>query len=183
MHKAYGPTGIGGLYINRSIQHNVHPLFTGGGTIRDVSCDKTEYESGPVYFEPGTPNMEGAYASMHAIRFLRNMGMENIFLHDKDLTSYAIQKLTELEEVILYSKGDDICGAVSFNIKNQHPYDVGVILDKYGIAVRTGHHCTQPLMKKLKIPGTIRISFGIYNTKEELDYFIEKLKKAIKMLG
>lgn len=182
MHKAYGPTGIGGLYINRSVQHNVHPLFTGGGTIRDVSWDKTEYERGPVYFEPGSPNMEGAYASMHAIRFLEDLGMENIFMHDKDLTAYAIQKLSELEEVSLFSKGDDICGAVSFNVKNIHPYDVGVILDRYGIAVRTGHHCTQPLMKKLKIPGTIRVSFAIYNTHEEIDFFIDKLKKAIKML-
>lgn len=183
MHKAYGPTGFGVLYINQNIQHEIHPVFTGGGIIRDVSWDITEYESGPVYYEPGTPNMEGAYASMHAIRFLEDVGMENIYLHDRDLTAYAIQKLSELDEVMLYSKGDDICGAVSFNVKNMHPYDVGVLLDNYGIAVRTGHHCTQPLMKKLNIPGTIRVSFAIYNTREEINFFVDKLKKAIKMLG
>ncbi|MCX8081620.1 MAG: cysteine desulfurase [Bacteroidia bacterium] len=183
MHKAYGPTGFGVLYIQKKSQSELNAVFTGGGTIKEVTWEKTEYENGPLYFEPGTPHMEGAFASMKALEYLENIGMNRIFEHDKRLTSYAIEKIKEMEEVELYSEGEDICGAVSFNVKGQHPYDVGVLLNNYGIAVRTGHHCTQPLMKKLGIPGTVRASFALYNTISEIDYFIDKLKKCIRMLN
>jgi len=182
MHKVYGPTGVGILYIRKNVYDKLHPAFTGGGTIKQVDWEKTEYETGPVRFEPGTPNLEGVYATGYALEFIQHIGMSEIHAHEKNLTNHALERLQEINEVELYSRGEDICSVISFNVKGVHPYDVGTLLDQYGIAVRTGHHCTQPLMKRLGISGTVRISFALYNTPEEVDYFIEKLKKIILML-
>ena len=182
-HKIYGPTGIGILYMSKKWLNELPISKTGGGTIKTVSFEKTEYAEGCLRFEPGTPNIEGAIGFGAAINYINQFGMEAIHHHELDLVNYAQSKLAEITEVIVYGKSLNKAGVISFNVKNQHPFDVGTLLDKYGIAVRTGHHCTQPLMSLLGIQGTIRISFAIYNTKQEIDFFIEKLKKVITMLN
>lgn len=182
-HKIYGPTGTGILYMAEKWLKNLPISKPGGGTIKTVSFEKTEYAEGALRFEPGTPNIEGAIGFAAAIDYLNQFGMEAIHKHESELVNYAQTKLSEIDEVILYGKSLNKAGVISFNIKNHHPFDVGTLLDKYGIAVRTGHHCTQPLMSLLGIQGTVRISFAIYNTKQEIDFFIEKLKKVIIMLN
>jgi cysteine desulfurase/selenocysteine lyase len=182
-HKMYGPTGVGVLYMNNYWLNNLPINKTGGGTIKTVSFEKTEYAEGALRFEPGTPNIAGVIGFEAAIKFMNEIGMQNIYSHELQLVNYAQQKLRDIDEVILYGTSDEKAGVVSFNLKNQHPFDVGTLLDKYGIAVRTGHHCTQPLMQHLGIQGTVRVSFAVYNTKEEIDFFIEKLKNVIRMLS
>ncbi len=182
-HKIYGPTGTGILYMTEKWLKNLPISKPGGGTIKTVSFKKTEYAEGALRFEPGTPNIEGAIGFAAAIDYLNQFGMEAIHKHESELVNYAQIKLSEIDEVILYGKSLNKAGVISFNIKNHHPFDLGTLLDKYGIAVRTGHHCTQPLMSLLGIQGTVRISFAIYNTKQEIDFFIEKLKKVITMLS
>ncbi|MBS1651387.1 MAG: cysteine desulfurase [Bacteroidetes bacterium] len=181
-HKMYGPTGIGILYMSEKWLQELPVSKVGGGTIKTVSFEKTEYEQGALRFEPGTPNISGAIGFAEAIKFTNIVGITSIYKHELDLVNYAQKQLNELPEVIQYGVSKEKAGVISFNVKNQHPFDVGSLLDKYGIAVRTGHHCTQPLMKVLNTQGTIRASFAIYNTKQELNYFIEKLKKVITML-
>ncbi len=181
-HKMYGPTGIGVLYLSEKWIQDLPITKTGGGTIKTVSFEKTEYADGALRFEPGTPHIAGAIGFAEAIRFMNELGMESIYNHEHELVQYAQELLLQISEVIVYGKSENKAGVISFNIKGQHPFDVGTLLDKYGIAVRTGHHCTQPLMQCLNIQGTIRISFGVYNTKEEVVFFIEKLKRVIKML-
>lgn len=182
-HKIYGPTGVGVLYMNDYWLNNLPISKTGGGTIKTVSFEKTEYAEGALRFEPGTPNIAGVIGFAAAIDFMNEIGLSNIYNHELELVNYAQQKLKEIDEVILYGVSNRKAGVISFNIKNQHPFDVGTLLDKYGIAVRTGHHCTQPLMQHLGIQGTVRVSFAVYNTKDEIDFFIGKLLKVIKMLN
>ena len=182
-HKMYGPTGVGVLYMNNYWLNNLPISKTGGGTIKTVSFEKTEYAEGALRFEPGTPNIAGVIGFAAAIDFMNEIGLSNIYNHELELVKYSQQKLKEIDEVILYGVSNHKAAVISFNVKNQHPFDVGTLLDKYGIAVRTGHHCTQPLMQHLGIQGTVRVSFAVYNTKEEIDYFIEKLLKVIKMLN
>ncbi len=182
-HKMYGPTGIGLLYLSEKWLKDLPVSKPGGGTIKTVTFEKTEYAENALRFEPGTPHIAGAVGFAAAIDFMNAIGMQTIFEHEHELVQYAQQKMSELPEVIVYGKSNNKAGVISFNIKNNHPFDVGTLLDKYGIAVRTGHHCTQPLMQCLNIQGTVRISFAIYNTKEEVDFFIEKLKRVIKMLN
>jgi cysteine desulfurase/selenocysteine lyase len=181
-HKIYGPTGTGILYMSDKWLKELPTTKPGGGTIKTVSFEKTEYAEGALRFEPGTPNIEGVIGFAAAIRYLNRFGMKNIHAHETELVNYAQEKLSEINEVIVYGKSKAKAAVISFNVKDVHPFDVGTLLDKYGIAVRTGHHCTQPLMNLLCVPGTVRISFGIYNTKEEIDFFAEKLKKVITML-
>ena len=181
-HKMYGPTGTGILYMSEKWLNELPVSKPGGGTIKTVSFKKTEYAEGALRFEPGTPNIAGVVGFAEAITYLLQFGMNTIHKYELDLVNYAQYKLAEMPEVILYGKSQNKAAVISFNVKNTHPFDVGTLLDKYGIAVRTGHHCTQPLMAFLCVPGTIRISFGIYNTKAEIDFFIEKLKKVITML-
>ncbi len=181
-HKIYGPTGVGILYMSEKWLKNLPISKPGGGTIKTVTFEKTEYAEGSLRFEPGTPNISGAIGFAAAVNYLNQFGMQTIHNHELELVNYAQNKLSEISEVIIYGKSLNKAGVISFNIKNNHPFDVGTLLDKYGIAVRTGHHCTQPLMNLLGIQGTIRISFAIYNTKSEIDFFIEKLKKVINML-
>ena len=182
-HKIYGPTGVGILYMSERWLKDLPQARSGGGTIKTVSFEKTEYVEGALRLEPGTPNISGAIAFAEAIKFVDGIGMQTIFEHEQALVQHAQKKLKEIPEVTIYGVDDHKAGVISFNVKGQHPFDVGTLLDKYGIAVRTGHHCTQPLMQCLNIQGTVRISFAIYNTKEEIDFFIEKLKKVIGMLS
>lgn len=182
-HKMYGPTGIGLLYLSEKWLSGLSVSKPGGGTIKTVSFERTEYAEGALRFEPGTPDISGAIGFAEALRFMSGVGMPAIFEHEHALTQYAQARLKQLPEVEIYGESSRKAGVISFNVKGQHPFDVGTLLDKYGIAVRTGHHCTQPLMACLNIAGTVRISFAIYNTKEEVDVFIEKLKKTIRMLS
>lgn len=182
-HKMYGPTGTGLLYMNEKWLRSLPVTKPGGGTIKTVSFEKTEYAEGALRFEPGTPNIEGVIGFASAINYINQFGIEAIHQHEHELVNYAQEKLSEIPEVVLYGRSAEKAGVISFNVKNNHPFDVGTLLDKYGIAVRTGHHCTQPLMQILNVPGTVRISFALYNTKSEIDFFIEKLKKVISMLS
>ncbi len=182
-HKIYGPTGIGLLYMSEKWLNELPITKPGGGTIKTVSFKKTEYAEGALRFEPGTPHIAGAIGFAEAVRFVDEIGMDTIFTYEHELVQHAQTLLKQIPEVIIYGESELKAGVISFNIKNQHPFDVGTLLDKYGIAVRTGHHCTQPLMECLGIQGTVRISFAVYNTKQEIDFFIEKLKKVITMLN
>jgi cysteine desulfurase / selenocysteine lyase len=181
-HKVYAPTGIGVLWMDKKWLNKLNLVKAGGGTIKTVSLDKTEYAEGPLRFEPGTPNIEGVIGLAEAIKYISLIGMDNISKHEHTLLEHATKKLNELSEIEIYANHLNKAAVISFNVKGAHPFDVGTLLDKYGIAVRTGHHCTQPLMNCFGIPGTVRASFGMYNTIEEVESFIEALKKSIKML-
>jgi len=182
-HKMYGPTGTGILYMSKKWLKELPVSSPGGGTIKTVTFHETVFAEGALRFEAGTPNIEGVIGFDAAVKYMTEIGMQSIAKHEHELTRYAQMKLSELEEIEQYGRSENKAGVISFNVKKQHPFDVGTLLDKYGIAVRTGHHCTQPLMELLGIPGTVRISFALYNRKEEIDIFIDKLKKTIKMLG
>ena len=182
-HKVYAPTGVGVLWMNKKWISGLQLSRAGGGTIKTVSFEKTEYVDGPLRFEPGTPNIEGVIGLAEALKYLNGIGMKNIAKHEHTLLKYATERLNDFPEVEIYANSFDKAAVISFNVKGVHPFDVGTLLDKYGIAVRTGHHCTQPLMKHFNIPGTVRASFGMYNTLEEVNLFIEALQKSIKMLS
>ena len=154
-----------------------------GKTIKTVSFEKTVYADGPLKFEAGTPNVEGAIGLAAALNYINEIGLSTISSHEDELMHYATQKLREIKGVKIYGDVQNKAAVISFNVNNIHPFDVGTILDKQGVAVRTGHHCTQPLMRFFNIPGTIRASFSFYNTKTEIDVFISALEKAIKMLS
>lgn len=182
-HKMYGPTGIGLLYLSEKWLNELPVADTGGGTIKTVSFEKTVYADGALRFEPGTPHIAGAIGFAAAIKFMDEVGMNHLYEHESSLLNHAQKALQQMPEVELYGLNNHKAGVISFNVKGQHPFDVGTLLDKYGVAVRTGHHCTQPLMQCLGVQGTIRISFAIYNSIEEVDFFTEKLKKTITMLS
>jgi len=184
-HKMYSPTGIGVLYAKQKYHEWLYPLSSGGGAIIDVNCFDTEFAEMPLRLEAGTPNIEGAYGLGAAIDFIyENGGIDKFHLWEENLKKYLHQKLFELsDDLDIYTTPETpSVSVISFNVKNQHPFDVGTLLNNYGIAVRTGHHCTQPLMKYLKIQGTVRVSLAAYNTFEEIDKFIFALQKTIKML-
>jgi cysteine desulfurase/selenocysteine lyase len=182
-HKLYAPTGVGVLWMDKKWFKKLEVSKVGGGTIKTVTFEKTEYVTGPMRFEPGTPNIEGVVGLAAAINYLNAFGMDKISKHEHTLLKYATERLNEIPEVEIYANHLDKAAVISFNVKGAHPFDVGTLLDKYGIAVRTGHHCTQPLMKHFNIPGTVRASFAMYNTLEEINQFIEALQKSIKMLS
>ncbi len=182
-HKVYAPTGVGVLWMNKNWLPKLQLSKAGGGTIKTVSFEKTEYVDGPLRFEPGTPNIEGVIGLAEALKYLNSVGMDKIAKHEHTLLKYATEKLNEFPEVEIYANHLNKAAVISFNVKGAHPFDVGTLLDKYGIAVRTGHHCTQPLMKHYNIPGTVRASFAMYNTLVEVNSFIEALQKSIKMLS
>lgn len=184
-HKMYAPTGIGVLYAKEKYHQWLYPLSSGGGAIVDVDLYDTQYADVPLRLEAGTPNIEGGVGLKTAIDFIyQNGGIHQFYLWEEELRKYLYEKMFELnDELEIYTTdGTPSVSVISFNVKNQHPFDVGTLLNNYGIAVRTGHHCTQPLMKYLNIQGTVRVSLAIYNTKEEIDNFITALKKTIKML-
>lgn len=184
-HKMYGPTGIGVLYGKEDILNALPPFHGGGEMIKDVTMEKSTYACLPFKFEAGTPDIAGIIGLGAAVDFINSIGIQNIHDYEKELVDYTIQRLSEFNEVVIYAKDAEHSGAVSFNLKldGVHSSDVGMILDKKGIAVRTGHHCAQPIMQHFDIPGTVRASFAVYNTKEEIDTFIDGLKTAIRMLG
>jgi len=184
-HKMYGPTGIGALYGKEELLLQLPPYQGGGEMIKEVHFEESTYADLPYKFEAGTPNICGGIAFGVTIDYIQQLGMEAIATHEHKLLEYAIAKLQNIEGITLYGN-DDLSkrtAVISFNLQNIHPYDVGVILDQLGIAVRTGHHCAQPIMDFYCIPGTIRASFAVYNTFEEIDTFVEAVKKAQKMLS
>jgi len=182
-HKICGPTGIGILYGKEAWLHKLPPYQGGGEMIATVSFEKTTYADLPHKFEAGTPNIEGGIVLGTAIDYLNEIGFDNIAQYEHELLDYATEKLLQIEGVKIYGTATAKTSVISFNIGNIHPYDIGTIIDKLGIAVRTGHHCAQPIMDFYKIPGTIRASFAFYNTKEEIDIMIAALKKAQMMLS
>lgn len=182
-HKVYAPTGTGVLWMNKQWVGKLKLSRSGGGTIKTVSFDKTDYVEGALRYEPGTPNIEGVLGLASALKYVSEIGIEKIAKHEHTLLKYATERLNEIPEVEIYANHLEKAAVISFNVKGAHPFDVGTLLDKYGIAVRTGHHCTQPLMARYKIPGTVRASFAMYNTLEEVNIFIEALQKSIKMLS
>ncbi len=181
-HKVYGPTGIGILYGKEDVLNAMNPFHGGGEMIKNVTFEKTTYNKLPYKFEAGTPNICGSIALAEALKFVDKIGIENIAKHENELLEYASEKMLQIEGLKIYGTAKYKSGVVSFLIDGIHPYDLGVLLDKQGIAIRTGNHCTQPLMDKFCIEGTCRISFAIYNTIEEIDVFIKALNRAILML-
>ncbi|WP_231374066.1 aminotransferase class V-fold PLP-dependent enzyme [Aureivirga marina] len=182
-HKMYGPTGIGFLYGKEEWLHKLPPYHGGGEMIKEVTFEKTTYADLPHKFEAGTPNIEAGIVFGTAIDYINEIGIENIKAYEHELLEYGTEKLLEIEGLKIYGTSPNKTSVISFNIEGIHPYDIGTIIDKLGIAVRTGHHCTQPIMNFYKIPGTIRASFAFYNTKEEIDALVEALKKAKMMLS
>ena len=181
-HKVFGPTGVGVLYGKKEILDQMPPYQGGGDMIAKVTFEKTTYNELPHKFEAGTPNISGGICLGTAFEYLESLDMEAIQLHEKDLLDYATEQLKEIDGVRLIGTAPEKTSVVSFVVEGTHPFDIGTLLDKQGVAVRTGHHCTQPLMDKYNIPGTIRASFALYNTKEEIDVFIIALKRSINML-
>jgi cysteine desulfurase / selenocysteine lyase len=182
-HKMYGPTGIGFLYGKRALLDAMPPWRGGGEMISSVSFDvPTTFNVPPYKFEAGTPHISGAIALGAAIKWMESVGLDNIAAHELALTKYAHEKLLQIEGLRIYGTADNKAGVVSFLVEGTHPSDLGTLLDQLGVAVRTGHHCTEPLMDWYKIPGTVRASFGAYNTFEEIDALVAALERAIKML-
>ena len=182
-HKICGPTGVGMLYGKKEWLEKLPPYQGGGEMIETVTFAKTTYAGLPHKFEAGTPNICGGIAFGAAIDYMNAIGFETIANYEHELLEYATEKLTEIEGVKIYGTSTEKTAVISFNIDGIHPYDIGSILDKLGIAVRTGHHCAQPIMDYYQIPGTVRASFSFYNTKAEIDSLIIAIKKAKMMLS
>jgi cysteine desulfurase/selenocysteine lyase len=186
-HKMYGPTGVGVLYGKKKWLDQLPPVEGGGEMIEHVSFEKTTYNVLPYKFEAGTPNYIGSYAFGRAIDYVQQIGMDKIAAHEELLTQYLEEQLAAIPHLKIYAAGQRKAGAVSFNVYRAdggliHPFDIGVLLDRQGVAVRTGHHCAEPLIDYLQVPGTVRASVALYNTQEEIDKLIVALKKAIMML-
>ncbi len=181
-HKLFGPTGVGILYGKEKCLNELPPYQVGGGTIKTVTFEKTEYEGLPLKFEAGTPHIEGGIGLAVAIDYVNTIGLDTIAVYENELQIYATQELQKVEGIKIIGTAKNKASVISFVVDGLHPFDIGTILDQLGIAVRTGHHCTQPLMAHYGIQGTIRASFAFYNTKEEIDEFIKGVKTAIKML-
>ncbi len=182
-HKVCGPTGVGVLYGKEEWLRKLPPYQGGGEMIAEVTFEKTTYADLPHKFEAGTPNIEGGIVLGTAIDYMNSIGFDNIAAYEQELLDYGTKRLQEIEGLTIYGTSENKASVISFNIEGIHPYDIGTIIDKLGIAVRTGHHCAQPIMNFFNIPGTIRASFAFYNTKEEIDIFVEAVKKAQMMLS
>lgn len=181
-HKMYGPTGTGILYGKKHLLDELPPFEGGGDMIKEVTLTGTTYNDLPFKFEAGTPNIAGVIGLGAAIDYIIEVGLNNISEHESALLAYFQQKISDVDKIIIFAPNQPKAGALSFLLGSAHPYDVGVLLDNQGIAIRTGHHCTQPIMDFYNIPGTCRVSFALYNTFEEIDFFIEALHKVAKML-
>ena len=181
-HKIYGPTGVGVLYGKRELLEKMPPFLGGGEMIKEVTFEKTTYNELPFKFEAGTPNIADVIVMKPAIDFINNYGKANIRAHEEDLLTYATSKLKEIEGLKIIGDVQNKISVVSFVIEGVHPQDLAILLDNQGIAVRTGHHCAQPLMQRLGIVGTTRVSFAAYNTLAEIDVLIAALHKSLKML-
>jgi len=184
-HKMLGPTGVGVLYGRRELLDEMEPFLGGGEMIRKVTFEGATWNDLPWKFEAGTPNIADVIAFGAAIDYLTDLGMDNVREHEIEITDYALGRLRELDDIILYGPNDsrERGGVVSFNYGDLHPHDIGTILDRHGVAVRAGHHCTQPLMRTLGVSGTARASFYIYNTREEVDVLVEGLEAARDFFG
>ena len=181
-HKICGPTGMGVLYGKEAWLRKLPPYQGGGEMIDQVTFEKTTYADLPHKFEAGTPNIAGGVGFGAAVDYMNNIGFEAIASHENDLMRHATEKLKKIEGLHIYGDVDNKVAVISFNVEGIHPYDIGTLLDKMGIAVRTGHHCCQPIMDHFKIPGTVRASFAFYNTHEEVVRFIAGVEKAVGML-
>jgi cysteine desulfurase/selenocysteine lyase len=181
-HKLFGPTGVGVLYGKQKWLNEMPPYQTGGGVIKTVTFEKTTFADLPLKFEAGTPHISGAIGLADAINYVNAIGINNISEYENELQVYATKRLSEIDGLRIIGTAANKAAVISFVVDGLHPFDIGVILDKQGIAVRTGHHCTQPLWNIYGLQGTVRVSFAFYNTIEEIDSFIVALKKAIKML-
>ena len=182
-HKMCGPTGTGILYGKEAWLNKLPPYQGGGEMIKEVTFEKTTYADLPHKFEAGTPDIAGGIVLGTAVDYMNSVGFDNIQQQELELLEYATKRLLEIEGLKIYGTAKEKTSVVSFNIEGIHPYDIGTIIDKLGIAVRTGHHCAQPIMNFFDIPGTIRASFSFYNTKEEIDVMVEAVKKAQLMLS
>ncbi len=182
-HKIFAPMGIGVLYGKENLLNQMPPYQGGGEMIKEVRFDKTTYNELPFKFEAGTPSVGDVIGLHKAIEYVQKLGVENIANYEEELLKYATTRIKEIPNVRIFANDIPKTAVLSFLIGNIHPYDVGVLLDKLGIAVRTGHHCTQPIMDFYKIPGTVRASFAFYNTKEEIDRFIDGLKQIVQILS
>ena len=181
-HKLFGPTGVGVLYGKEKILNSLPPYQGGGEMIEKVELYKSTYAPLPHKFEAGTPNIAGVIAFKRSISLIQEIGLQEISKHEDELLQYATEKLLEIKGLEIIGTSEKKSAIISFNIKGIHHYDLGVLLDKMGVAIRTGHHCTQPVMSRFNIPGTARISFAYYNTFEEIDSCIIAINKAKKML-
>ena len=182
-HKLFGPTGVGVLYGKEEILNVLPPYQGGGEMIKEVSFEKTTYACLPHKFEAGTPNISGVIAFKQAIDFITGLGVSEIAKYEEELLQYATAEVLKIEGLKIYGTAPHKSGIISFNIEGLHPYDIGMIVDKMGVAIRTGHHCTQPIMERFNILGTARISLSVYNTKKEIDVCIKAIKKAKLMLS
>jgi len=180
-HKVYAPTGIGVLWGKAEVLGDLPPWRGGGEMIKEVTFEKTTYNELPFKYEAGTPNIEGAIALASAFDFINSIGLDRIYRHESDLVKRAAEGLASIDGVRLYGPSDR-AGAISFAIEGAHHYDLGVLLDQMGVAVRTGHHCCQPLMSRFGITGTTRASFALYNTREDVAALVEATEKAARML-
>src|SRR3989344_4149234 len=182
-HKMLGPEGIGVLYGKEEVLGKMQPFLYGGDMIREVHLDWTAFNKLPEKFEAGTPNAAGAIGLGAAVSYLEKIGMENVYRQEKELTKHALKKIKHVEGVEVYGSAKERTGVVPFNLGKVHPHDVATVLDKYGISIRAGDHCAQPLMRELGVIGTARASFYIYNTKKEIDVMTEALKEAGRLLA
>jgi cysteine desulfurase/selenocysteine lyase len=180
-HKMLGPTGIGALYAKAHHLQNMNPYQGGGEMISSVWLENSTWNEIPHKFEAGTPHIAGAIGFSSAIDYLKNVGMRNITLYEQEITSYAINKMLEIEALTIYGSAPERGSAIAFNIEGIHPHDLAQYTDQLGIAIRAGHHCAQPIMRKLNLAATARVSFYFYNTFSEVDYFVDALKKAKKL--
>ena len=180
-HKIYGPTGIGVLYGREALLEQMQPYQGGGEMIARVTFEKTTYERLPYKFEAGTPDYVGSHALAAAIDYVEGIGMDRITAHERELTKYAMARMADVPGMQLYGTATDKDAVVAFNVKDIHPLDLGTLLDRLGIAIRTGHHCAQPLMARCGVEGMARASFALYNTKEEIDTFVAGLERVVKM--
>jgi cysteine desulfurase/selenocysteine lyase len=179
-HKMLGPTGVGVLYGRRELLEEMEPFLGGGEMIRKVTFEGATWNDLPWKFEAGTPNIADAIAFGAAIDYLNGLGMENVRAHETEITQYALEQLRRLDDIVLYGppEASERGGVVSFNLADLHPHDVGTVLDRHGVAIRAGHHCTQPLMRRLGVSGTARASFYVYNTLQEVDVLVQAVKDA-----
>ena len=180
-HKIYGPTGIGVLYGREALLEQMQPYQGGGEMIARVTFEKTTYERLPYKFEAGPPDYVGSHALAAAIDYVEGIGMDRITAHERELTKYAMARMADIPGMQLYGTAPDKDAVVAFNVKDIHPLDLGTLLDRLGIAIRTGHHCAQPLMARCGVEGMARASFALYNTKEEIDTFVAGLERVVKM--
>ena len=182
-HKVFGPTGVGVLYGKEELRNSMPPYQGGGDMIERVTFEKTTYNSLPFKFEAGTPHIIGGIATGVALKYLSELDFAALQAHENELLAYAQKELTAIPGLRIIGTAEKKASVISFVVDGIHPFDIGTLLDKQGIAVRTGHHCTQPLMDFFEIPGTVRASFAFYNTQEEVDVFVKALKRSLAMLG